>query len=426
MKDQLENRIKQSLNGFEAPYNPVAWEAMRAKLDATRPTTTAKPKGKAGYWIAATLLVAGVSAVAYFGFKNNNEQISHLVDEPVVIDQTTVTNSVQENQSTISNDSEGSNEIQETAEGNTTTNPGVTTTPALRTHSTPILNNSGEEQLQTTIAHRTLSTPNNETGNNQAEAAPSAVVLPQIGSVCQNDLITVENINDQALIVNGPDQEFVVPANETRKIRIKSSGVYTITGTSTSERVDFVANAAPNADFTIDEMTKFEDGIPTTIVETTSHGTQYEWIINGARLRGNSAKGHFYTKGNHDVTLVVEGSNGCRSTLTKSVYVDENYNLMAMNSFRPNSLDPTTNTFMPYALKLRDVKFSMIIIDPKDGQLIYETNDPNEGWNGIDRRSGQLVTLEKVYIWKVTIENKSAGEAQNEYSGQVIPVPSSK
>ena len=95
---------------------------------------------------------------------------------------------------------------------------------------------------------------------------------------------------------------------------------------------------------------------------------------------------------------------------------------MAMNSFVPTDVDPAINTFMPYSLKVRGDDFHMIIIDPADGHLIYETKDASKGWDGIDKQTGAMVKYESAYIWKVTIENRQIGESP-EYAGTVVPLP---
>jgi len=107
--------------------------------------------------------------------------------------------------------------------------------------------------------------------------------------------------------------------------------------------------------------------------------------------------------------------------LTKSVYIDQKYNLMAVNSFMPASTDTRKNTFMPYALTQRDTKFTLIIIDPIDGHVVYQTNDATAGWNGTDITTGSLVSYESAYIWKVIIETPEKNE-NNEYVGNIIPV----
>lgn len=422
MKDQLENSIKKSLEGFEAPYNPAAWDTMRAKLDATRPTTTAKPTGKTGWWIAASIVVVGISVISYNAFRSEEttqtaqETVEQNTEQQLTNENVNSNSTVQSTTTTVDASENQTPSVENNASANST--------PSMNTNHIEFVSNQvngGNQEVNTNVHNEAESANSTSSNTNHASNAP--IAFPAINNVCQNDVITIDNTNNERMIVSGPDLHFIIPANESRKIRVKSAGNHKMM--VNSSEAEFNVNEAPQADFNFDQLTKFENGLPTTIVETSSLGVSHEWVINGNKYTGTSAKGHFYTKGTHDVTLVVENSYGCKTSVTKPVYVEESYNLMAMNSFRPHSLDPTTNTFMPYALKERDVNFTLIIIDPKDGQVIYETSNATEGWNGIDRRTGQLVPMEKIYIWKVTIEKLAPGENQNEYSGQVIPVNSS-
>ena len=63
----------------------------------------------------------------------------------------------------------------------------------------------------------------------------------------------------------------------------------------------------------------------------------------------------------------------------------------------------------------------MIIIDPSDGHIVYQTNNANEGWDGIDQKTGKMVSYQSNYIWKVVIDNPEPNE-NNQYVGSIIPV----
>ena len=78
---------------------------------------------------------------------------------------------------------------------------------------------------------------------------------------------------------------------------------------------------------------------------------------------------------------------------------------MAVNSFIPEDIDDRNNTFMPFALTQRNVKFNLIIIDPTDGYIVFQSNDATNAWNGIDKSTGNGVNYGITYILKVIIEN---------------------
>ena len=101
------------------------------------------------------------------------------------------------------------------------------------------------------------------------------------------------------------------------------------------------------------------------------------------------------------------------------VNIPTDYNLLAVNAFNPQSLDSRNSRFMPYALTIRQTPFKLIVLDPDNGGLIFESTDENNAWDGIDRRDGKLVPGNKAYIWKVVIQHPVAGE-KGEYRGTIV------
>jgi hypothetical protein len=90
-----------------------------------------------------------------------------------------------------------------------------------------------------------------------------------------------------------------------------------------------------------------------------------------------------------------------------------------VNAFTPNSLDERNTSFMPYALTKRDAAFKMIIIDPSNGAVIFETMNVNQPWTGINKNTGEVVEGNKSYVWKVVLQNPENGESP-EYMGTVV------
>ena len=96
---------------------------------------------------------------------------------------------------------------------------------------------------------------------------------------------------------------------------------------------------------------------------------------------------------------------------------------MATTAFDPKSLDVRNNTFMPRALIEReDLNFMLVIVDAKDGHVMFKTSDPSHGWDGVDRSTGSELDYMDTFIWKVTIENYEVGE-RPAYVGSAVIVP---
>ena len=276
-------------------------------------------------------------------------------------------------------------------------------------------NNDGNKipiQSETSIASET----------NSNSSAP--LIIPAVQDVCEGASIEIDNTNNVSLQISGPEQQITIPANSIRTINISKEGVYSLralNGNTTGNSQTFSVKRAPNVDFSIDLDNKFDKGLPTTYVNTDVIGEQFNWSFNKQKATGRSAGAHFYAKGEHEIELTVTANNGCTSSIVKSIFIDENYNLMAENAFIPTDNDPRNNTFMPYALTVRDVKFTLIVLDPSDGHMVFKTNDSSNGWDGTDMKTGSPVAFEKSYIWKVVILNPEPNE-QNEYGGNIIPI----
>jgi hypothetical protein len=101
------------------------------------------------------------------------------------------------------------------------------------------------------------------------------------------------------------------------------------------------------------------------------------------------------------------------------IQIPSDYNLLAVNAFNPQSQDSRNSTFMPYALTIRQTPFRLVVLDPDNGGLVFETTDESNAWDGIDRRDGKLVPGNKAYIWKVVIQHPVPGE-KGEYRGTIV------
>jgi len=435
MKNNIEQKIKESLQNHEMPYNASAWSTMQAKLDVVKPVSVAAPVSPLK-WIIVAASVAVVGVVSYLAINANSEptQKEQIQAKTIEVDEL---NSTSSNNTT--NDSKViESELPSTPSKNNTSNSNSNNSPAnIQSNPTDRITNKGNENTinnnngySTNPSNSKINESNNNlsAGNNNTNGNPlnpsKNYILPKVNDACEGDVITVQNTNDVSILVEGPDLHFIIPANSERKVRTKKSGSHKITlmtDDNTSKSSTFFIKNSPNADFVIDTDTKFEKGLPTTKLETTSIGVDYTWVIGKTRINGEKVNAHFYTPGNHNVTLLVKDANGCTSSTTKAVQIDEKYNLMAVNSFIPEDLDNRNNTFMPFALTQRDVKFNLIILDPTDGRVVFQSKDASNAWDGIDRTTGNPVNYGTTYIWKVTIENAEPNE-NNEYAGNITPI----
>ncbi len=428
MKNNLENSFHESLKDFEMPYNPKAWNSMRSKLDAKMPVKTNRVKW---YVSAGVILVALVVSSLYFFPSNDTiENVNSVTkNNSIVTNQKEELNDKvlpQENKSALTIINEKDNNVPEDNTSSVQKNNDELVTSNVETKEEKPVQST--KTTITTDTDRKINGANNPSVNREEnhddEPATSIkeVVLPTIHSICVGESIKIENINDVKLVIGGPWFKEVITPHSSKSILFKNEGTYIIgTEEEGSEVKTFTVHKLPEADFSVYTDIKYEDGLPTVELINNS-GKIATWKYNNITLRGAEVKAHFFKKGNHTVKMSVESFHGCKNSIEKEIYIDEKYNLLAVNSFIPQDIDIRKNTFMPFALTQRkDVQFTLIILDPNDGHVVYKTSDVTAGWNGIDQQTGQAVQYEKAYIWKVTIANPTPGE-NSEYAGTITPL----
>ena len=433
MKNNIEQKIKESLQNHEMPYNSSAWTAMQAKLDVAKPVSGTNPASNLKWYIsAASIVVIGI--VTYTVLNATSETVK---ETPKQSNNTEITES---NTNSENNTTSTVENISNNSSNTSIENVNVDAVNSIESNSTLSNNNRTTQNNPFTMTSRNGDDNGNNSSNNSTASSNSSsssnntsspnssntknYIIPNVKEVCEGESTTIKNTNDVDLLVVGPDMQYVIPANSERKIKMSKDGAHEISlmvDGNAKKSNSFFVKKAPKAEFMIDSDTKFENGLPTTKLEATSIGVEYSWKIGKSKVSGEKVDAHFYNQGNHDVTLTVKDVNGCTSSTSKSVYVDEKYNLLAVNSFIPEDTDPRNNTFMPFALTQRDVKFNLIIIDPTDGHTVFQSKDASNAWNGIDKTTGSPVKYGTTYIWKVTLENPEPNES-NEYAGNITPI----
>jgi hypothetical protein len=413
MNMNLENNIKQSLKNFEMPYDQKAWEALSQKLDAKMPVSN-KSFRKFNYKFVAVTGVFSVIAISLFLLNSriSNESKSKVVSQN--------SNSIQiQPTDSIENDQEQNykvNRIEELTDNKV--KKQIKKEHAEKTE-VQIIN---QEKLNQNIGLVYKTTVPN---TSSLKPVSNKFHIPPVQDVCLNEKIKIENINNENLIIIAPNKkQTIVESNKTLNFIPTVDGEYQIAHIVNEKLIvetDFNVKTNQTADFIIDNENSFnEKELPTVLLKTTSVGNEYNWMIDGKLLNSNSkeVEAHLYKKGNYTATLIMTHQNGCKSKESKSIRILKDYNLLAVDAFEPMSSNSKLNTFIPFALTKRDVRFTMIIFDV-NGNQVYKTSDANEPWNGIDSRSNESAKSGSIYVWKVIIENPEEGE-KGQYGGSVI------
>ncbi len=428
MKNNLDKVFKESLEGHEYAYDPKAWDALSKALDKKVPSGN---QGSTMKWylggaaiigaviISAVYLNNSTKTAAKSGAQkelnieaNSNKETNELAQENKVTK--TVTNNASPKQETTNLKPESANP----------STPKSTDHLIFRNGSGGHGDGSGTSWgTGQGIPNRT---PNPTIPQDNGDIAPAVtVVIPEFGSACQGQTYSIDNRNDVALTMTSPSGNETLLRSKTKTaVTLDENGVYNIAYIKNNQVVkqnSFHVNPAPSVDLSYDPINIYDKGLPSIQMKSSSIGTSFEWTIPGTKnpVYGKEVNAHFFNKGTYKVNLTVTSSNGCSATETMNVNMPEDYNLMAVNAINPNSHIEKNRTFMPHALKERNTPFTLLIIDPATGAIIFESNDVNNPWTGIDRRNGQVVEVNRPYVWKVSLQKPMDGE-KAEYKGTVI------
>jgi gliding motility-associated-like protein len=146
--------------------------------------------------------------------------------------------------------------------------------------------------------------------------------------------------------------------------------------------------------------------------------TNWDWNISTTT---NSTLQHpsnicFDMPGNFSISLTVTDSNGIVSSVyTKNITINKCEELKIPNVFTPNS-DGMNDVFNIAGSDVVDLKMH---IYNRWGELLFETNQINEGWDG--RTSNGINVPEGTYFYLLNIELvRNDATAQEKYKGTVI------
>ena len=433
----MEHTLKNLLENQELPYNSAAWDSMKQALDAKMPVTQPMNWYK---WLLGGAAITVIAVSTYF-----------LIQKDTAIPEQTATTTK------IKKPIQPAAKTKKDGTINNSVKSVLSTTPAkssLPTDSQFIKKDFSDSEFikQTEIKAAALEgllpvnsadsisnlvdlfTKNNSitpkklddlpnTTDSTEELTANSTLIAAL-NMCLGERQLLENKNDFAVVVYKQSSNQAIATIESKKslfFEAKEQGTYFVVDKNklVSESTNsFEVKNSTKPTVEIESEIRYEKGIP-TLKAITNAGNSVQWTVNNIEMNSSKNELDFnpFKAGNYAVTVKTL-TEGCIVSQTSKVNVDEDYNLLAVNAFNPNSFEPRNQTFIPFALTQRDVKFTLLIMDPKDGGIIYQTDDASQPWNGIDKRTGQLSPSNQAYIWKVRIANPLPGES-TEYKGTI-------
>lgn len=428
MENDIEKLFKKALDGHELPYEKGAWESFEKKMNG-------KSKFHLYKWWGLGTAVAIVSISTIYLF--NNTELQNKTQATFNSNQK---NSISLNKEKVpskknkinSKDKkfEGHNFILESDKEKNLTNNEVIFEQNTEKIENPQINLNQLTNLdvisssnQNSHSQSDLKFKNDNQNTNFTEN------IPAFNDKCKNETISIENKNSFELILKTPSgREIGIEAHFNSEISLKETGVYIMGYVQSNgifkESTKFKVFNNPNLSLIMDDVISYKNGLPTINAEVSSSEENVIWKINQKTTSKTSKNTEFniFYKGSYTIAAESKNEFGCESSEAKTIQVNEDYNLLAMSAFNPNSSDLRNSTFLPYALKERNVTFKMIVLDPDNLGIVFETNEATNPWTGIDRRDGKMVPAQKAYIWKVSLSNPEPGE-KSEYKGTIVRVP---
>jgi len=417
MNKNIEDIIKEALENHDSGYVSGAWEQMQARLDGTAPTPFYKK-----WWVAAAFGTVLVGSATYFmlnqGTTENKPAVAQTKSE-----QTTASNTDRKLSASATTiivpSGNGASTTSNPETLNTATNPNNPVADQM-------IDQSGNYQHANPVVFPPKKIVNpggiQHTVTNPDPVKPDEfkkLSLPL--TVCLNETVVVENPNDnKTIVVIEPSGRRVeIAPKKVLSVVAKRAGTITV---QSGDHLD-VITVNQNSDkiyVDVDPSLLFENGIPSLKFKAvgTKNNLTWESNIKGTETKNDTYVVHPYTERVVNVTVTSANEFGCTVEEQQQVTINEPYNLLAPTGFFPQSNDERTNTFMPIALKERNVTFELVIIDPKNGGTVFSSSDASIGWDGIDKRTGEMVNQGTVWPWKVVLRNPNVGEPK-EYSGTI-------
>ncbi|MFM8243735.1 MAG: gliding motility-associated C-terminal domain-containing protein, partial [Crocinitomicaceae bacterium] len=136
--------------------------------------------------------------------------------------------------------------------------------------------------------------------------------------------------------------------------------------------------------------------------ESSSDVTTWQWLVNNQNVyNGTDFYHEFEGAGTFSVVLIVENEHSCRDTADNVIEVKPTLTVYVPNTFTPNG-DEHNHLFYPvFSGSNLDRKSYSFLIYNRWGEIVYQTTDLNEGWNGFYNGSP---CIQGTYSWEISFK----------------------
>jgi gliding motility-associated-like protein len=156
----------------------------------------------------------------------------------------------------------------------------------------------------------------------------------------------------------------------------------------------------PTAEFDSDKDSALVSNSIIRFINESIGGTSYSWNFGDGEQSLQENPLHFYVNSqNYIVTLEVVDDFGCSDTASHVISIFDDIYILIPNTFTPDG-DGLNDVFKPVGVGYSLNGYELNVYN-RWGQLVFHTNDINEGWDGTVK--GELVTFKSVFVYKIEV-----------------------
>jgi gliding motility-associated-like protein len=251
--------------------------------------------------------------------------------------------------------------------------------------------------------------------------SPSSSCFPQNIKVTENTATgntmdwKVYDGNGRVIASSGaPLPEFLISTPGEYTIILKTSDSFT-GQTAFSPTKEFTVYGNPVASFQARPTILFVPDTELITANFSTGATEYEWEFGDGGTSDERTPTHFYKiEGIYEIMMIAKNDHGggvvCKDTLVQKVTAKQGGVTKVPNAFTPSTTGPSggrvangagdmnNDVFLPFVKGVEE--FNMEIFD-RWGNLLFESNSADTGWDGYDK-NGRLMQS-GVYVYKLTL-----------------------
>ena len=160
----------------------------------------------------------------------------------------------------------------------------------------------------------------------------------------------------------------------------------------------------PIAFFTAEETIVPADDPFVYFINNSQYADTYVWDFGDGATSFSENPVHLYPEGaaNYEVLLTASNASGCFDQFVLTIVLWEEELIYVPNSFTPNG-DGSNDIFKPIITAGFDKESYQLLIFNRWGEMVFESYDPNVGWDGTFGTSQSFESQDGTYTWRITL-----------------------